>query len=124
MGVEPIYTALQAVLTSRARIAPRRRHATLGAVRELIELAPSSDTGCGLLDLCLLTSTLLTPGHAAVVISTWERSFSCRIKRWMRFTPQTPPSNRGSPPAACRQAFFSQPAWHCTAWPTDTGYTC
>ena len=41
---------------------PQTRQATLGEVRELIERERLYGLGCGLVDLALLASTLLTPG--------------------------------------------------------------
>jgi predicted nucleic acid-binding protein len=41
---------------------PKTRQASLGEVRELIEREHLYGLGCGLVDLTLLASTLLTPG--------------------------------------------------------------
>jgi predicted nucleic acid-binding protein len=41
---------------------PQTRQANLGEVRELIEREQLFGLGCGLVDLALLTSALLTPG--------------------------------------------------------------
>lgn len=47
---------------------PQTRQATLSEVRELIEQEKLFGLGCGLVDLALLTSILLTPGS-----SLWTR---------------------------------------------------
>lgn len=47
---------------------PQTRQATLNEVRELIEQEKLFGLGCGLVDLALLTSILLTPGS-----SLWTR---------------------------------------------------
>lgn len=47
---------------------PQTRQATLNEVRELVEREKLFGLGCGLVDLALLTSILLTPGS-----SLWTR---------------------------------------------------